>query len=90
MQHPMQHPCHKFDADDQKVFKDWLRRTAMAYVALVLWLRRRRHGSGDDSSYDERRNGRWPIAAQPQKGMRLQAHENIAIAGTQAVPGGAQ
>ena len=33
---PMQHPSHKFNADDQKVFKDWLRKTAMAYVALVL------------------------------------------------------
>jgi hypothetical protein len=33
---PMQHPFHKFDADDQKVFKDWLRKTTMAYVALVL------------------------------------------------------
>jgi hypothetical protein len=33
---PIQHPFHKLDADDQKVFKAWLRRTVMAYVALVL------------------------------------------------------
>jgi len=33
---PMQHPSHELNADDQKVFKDWLRKTAMAYVALVL------------------------------------------------------
>jgi hypothetical protein len=33
---PMQHPFHKFDAHDQKVFKDWLRKTVVAYIALVL------------------------------------------------------
>jgi len=33
---PMQHPSDEFDADDKKVFKDWLRKTAIAYVALVL------------------------------------------------------
>jgi len=33
---PMQHPSHELNADDQKVFKDWLRKTAMVHVALVL------------------------------------------------------
>jgi cell division protein FtsL len=33
---PMQHPSHEFEADDQKVFNDWLRKTVVAYIALVL------------------------------------------------------
>jgi hypothetical protein len=33
---PMQHPFHEFDADDQKVFNDWLRKTVVAYIALVM------------------------------------------------------
>jgi hypothetical protein len=33
---PMQHPSHEFDADDRKVYRDWLRKTVVAYVALVL------------------------------------------------------
>jgi hypothetical protein len=33
---PMRDPFHEFDADDQRVFKDWLRKTVMVYVALVL------------------------------------------------------
>jgi hypothetical protein len=32
---PMQHPSHEFEADDQKVFNDWLRKTVVAYIALV-------------------------------------------------------
>jgi hypothetical protein len=33
---PMQLPSHQFDADDRKVYRDWLRKTVIAYVALVL------------------------------------------------------
>jgi hypothetical protein len=33
---PMQHRSHEFDADDRKAYWDWLRRTVVAYVALVL------------------------------------------------------
>jgi hypothetical protein len=33
---PIQHPSYVFDADDRKVYKAWLRKTAMVYVALVL------------------------------------------------------
>jgi hypothetical protein len=31
---PMQHPSHEFDADDRKVYRDWLRKTVVAYVAV--------------------------------------------------------
>jgi hypothetical protein len=33
---PMQHPSHEFDADDRKVYRDWMRNTVVVYVALVL------------------------------------------------------
>jgi hypothetical protein len=33
---PMQYPSHEFDADDRKVYRVWLRRMVVAYVALVL------------------------------------------------------
>jgi hypothetical protein len=33
---PMHHPSHEFDADDRKVYRDWLRKAVIAYVALVL------------------------------------------------------
>jgi hypothetical protein len=32
----MQHPSNEFDADDRKVYRDWLRKLVIAYVALVL------------------------------------------------------
>jgi hypothetical protein len=32
----MQHPSNDFDADDRKVYRDWLRKAVIAYVALVL------------------------------------------------------
>ncbi len=33
---PMQHPTHELDADDRKVYREWLRKMMVAYVALVL------------------------------------------------------
>jgi hypothetical protein len=33
---PTQHPSNEFDADDRKVYRDWLRKLVIAYVALVL------------------------------------------------------
>jgi hypothetical protein len=33
---PMQHPTHELDADDRKVYREWLRKIVVAYVALVL------------------------------------------------------
>jgi len=33
---PMRHPTREFDADDRKVYRDWLRTTVVAYAALVL------------------------------------------------------
>jgi hypothetical protein len=33
---PMEHRSHEFDADDRKVYRDWLRKTVVAYVGLVL------------------------------------------------------
>ncbi len=33
---PMQHPSREFAPDDRKVYRDWLRKTVVAYVALVL------------------------------------------------------
>jgi hypothetical protein len=32
----MQHLAHDLDADDRKVYRNWLRKTVVAYVALVL------------------------------------------------------
>jgi hypothetical protein len=34
---PIQHRPHELDADDRKAYGDWLRRTVVAYVALVLF-----------------------------------------------------
>jgi hypothetical protein len=33
---PMQHPTYEFDGDDRKVYRVWLRKTVVAYVALAL------------------------------------------------------
>ena len=33
---PMQHPSHELNADDRKVYREWLGKTVVAYVALVL------------------------------------------------------
>jgi hypothetical protein len=33
---PMQHPTHEFDADDRKVYREWLRKIVVSYVVLVL------------------------------------------------------
>jgi hypothetical protein len=32
----MQHPSHEFDADDRRAYRDWLRKTVVAYVAVIL------------------------------------------------------
>ena len=33
---PMQQPTHELDADDRMVYREWLRKMVVAYVALVL------------------------------------------------------
>ena len=33
---PMQHPSHEFDADDRRAYRDWLRKTVVTYVVLIL------------------------------------------------------
>ena len=50
---PTQHPSHEFDADDRKVYRDWLRKTVVAYVAFGSVLRRCRRTSDNDASCGE-------------------------------------